>query len=157
MKEFKKKVTEDNYYYRNNLKDNYTFIEKFAKYKYKTGNYLDYISNETNMIKSNSKEIIEIIKQDYIKSNSLGFELNQTVKNATDFLRKELLNQKIDVIYKKGAERAVFELLKQIRDNITHNGKFEITEEQYRRNFKLVKNASIITEEVVNFIEKKSE
>ena len=57
--------------------------------------------------------------------------------------------------YKKSLERAVFELLQVIRDNITHYGKFEYTKKQYNRNLTLIKNASLITYSLVQEIENK--
>ena len=153
MREFKEKVSEEYKNHRNDFRDYYSFIENYCKEKYNNGNYLDLISKDINLTKSCKKEISELIQQDYIKSNNYNFKVRPDVKNATDFLRKEILDSEVEHKYQKSLERAVYELLQAIRDNITHYGKFEHTKEQYNRNLILIKNASLITKVVVSKIE----
>lgn len=155
MREFKEKVSAEYQNHRNNFRDCYSFIENYCKKKYNNGNYLDLLSENTKLIEICKEEISEVIQQDYIKSNNYDFEVRPIVKNATDFLRKEILGEEIEHKYKKSLERAVYELLQAIRDNITHYGKLEHSEEQYNRNLILIKNASLITCSLVQEIEEK--
>ena len=111
------------------------------------------LSETTNLTDTCNKEIIKLIQQDYIKSNNYKFKVRPNIKNATDFLRKEILGEEIEHKYKKSLERAVYELLQAIRDNITHYGKLEYSENQYNRNLILIKNASFITCTLVKEIE----
>ena len=153
MREFNEKASEEYQFHRTNFRDCYTYIEDYCQIKFNSGNYLDLLAETTNLKEICRKEIIEIIKQDYVKSQSNNFNIRPIVKNATDFLRKEILGEDIEHKYKKSLERAVYELLKAIRDNITHQGKFEISENQYKRNEILIKNASLITCSLVQEIE----
>ncbi len=153
LKEYRKKETTKLKEYRTIFRDNYTFLENYCKKEFNNGNYLDLLSRKTNLIERNSNEIKEIIEQDYIKSNNYDFNVTLDVQNATDFLRIELLGIEGKHNYKKSAERAVYEILKQIRDNLTHYGKFEITDEQFGRNFILIKNASIISSSLIEILE----
>lgn len=154
LKKFKKKQTSELKDYRTNFRDNYTFLEAYCKKEFNSGNYLDLLSEKTNLIEKNSSEIKEIISQDYIKSNGFDFNVTPDIKNATDFLRIELLGNKETHNYKKTQERAVYEILQQLRDNLIHDGKFEISDEQFHRNFILLKNASIISSSVIEILEK---
>lgn len=154
VKEFKEKVSEEYQNNRNNFRDCYSYIEHYCKKKYNNGNYLDLLSETTNLTEICKKEISELIHQDYVKSNNYNFDVRPDVKNATDFLRSEMLGEKIEHKYKKSLERAVYELLQAIRDNITHYGKLEHSEEQYNRNQTLIKNASLITCSLVQELEK---
>ena len=153
LKEFKKKETAELMEYRTSFRDNYSFLETYCKKEFNSGNYLDLLSKKTNLLEKNSEEIKEIIKQDYIKSNNYDFNVTPDIQNATDFLRIELLGTKEKHNYKKSAERAVYEILQQIRDNLTHYGKFEISNEQFNRNFILIKNASIISSSLIKILE----
>src|SRR5690606_35720653 len=153
LKDFKKIETAKLKEYRTSLRDNYAFIEAYCKKEFNSGNYLDLLSKKTNLIEKSSNEIKEIIAQDYIKSNNYDFNIAPNIKNATDFLRIELLGAQGKHNYKKSAERAVYEILQQIRDNLTHYGKFEISDEQFDRNFILIKNASIICSSLIEILE----
>jgi len=155
MKQYKEKESEEYRNYRNDLRDFYSFIENYCKEKYNTGNYLDLLSETTNLAETCKQEIIELIQQDYIKSSNYNFEVRPKIKSATDFLRYKMLGLEIEHNYKKSLERAIYELLQAIRDNITHYGKFEYSEIQYNRNLILTKNASKITWKVVQEIELK--
>ncbi|HLS11805.1 MAG TPA: hypothetical protein VK050_06560 [Flavobacteriaceae bacterium] len=150
MKRFREKETEELKKYRNDFRDNFAYIESFCKKKFKGKFNLDLLSKQTNLAEICREEIVELIEQDYIRSNSYNFEIRPSVKNATDFLRKEILNEKIDVTYRGNVERAVFDLLKEIRDNLVHYGKFEVDDAQYDRNFILIKNATLITATLIN-------
>lgn len=145
MREFKEKESEEYRNHRNNFRDCYSYIENYCQEKYNNGNYLDLLSETTNLTDTCNKEITKLIQQDYIKSNNYKFKVRPNIKNATDFLRKEILGEDIEHKYKKSLERAVYELLQAIRDNITHYGKLEYLENQYNRNLILIKNASLIT------------
>lgn len=153
MKEYKEKESDEYRNYRNDFRDCYSFIENQCREKYNKKNYLDLLSETTNISETCKQEIIYLIQQDYIKSSTYNFEVKPNVKSATDFLRTKLLDLKIENNYKKSTERAVYELLKAIRDNITHYGKFEHTELQYIRNANIIKNASIITCTIVQEME----
>tara|TARA_R110002049_G_scaffold69023_1_gene178836 strand:+ start:5293 stop:5769 length:477 start_codon:yes stop_codon:yes gene_type:complete len=153
LKEFKKKETIKLKEYRTSYRDNYTFLETYCKKEFNSGNYLDLLSKKTNLIEQNSREIKEIVEQDYIKSNNYDFKVTPDVQNATDFLRIELLGMQGKHNYKKSTERAVYEILQQIRDNLTHYGKFEVSNEQFDRNFILIKNASIISSSLIKILE----
>ena len=109
MKHFKEKVSEENQNYRSNLRDCYASLENYCKDKYKSGNYLDLIADSTNLVETCKTEISGIIQQDYIKSSNFNFEVRPNVKNATDFLRKEILGINTDHMYNKSLERAVYE------------------------------------------------
>lgn len=153
LKKYREKESNEFRKYRNDFRDNYSFMENYCKKEFNSGNYLDLISKKTNLIEACPNEIIELIKQDYIKSNDYRFQVKPDVKNATDFLREKLLNTETEHQYKKSLERAVYELLQVIRDNLTHYGKFEISDKQYDRNLVLIKNAAIISFAVINAIE----
>jgi hypothetical protein len=145
MKNFIEKASEEYRDHRNNFRDCYAYIEHYCKKKYNSGNYLDLLSETTSLTETCKKEISEIIKQDYIKSNNYNFEVRPNVKSATDFLRNKILGKNIEHVYNKSLERAIYELLQVLRDNITHYGKLEHSNEQYNRNLILIKNASLIT------------
>ncbi len=153
IKEYREKETAELKEYRANFRDNYTFIEAYCKHKFNSGNYLDLLSKETNLIETCTNEIEILISQEYIKSNSFGFNVTPSVKNATDFLRIEMIGTEGEHQYKKSSERAVYEILQQLRDNLTHDGKFEVSEEQFERNSILIKNASIISNSIVKILE----
>lgn len=155
MKEYKEKESDEYRNYRNDFRDCYSFIENYCKEKYNTGNYLDLLSETTNLTETCKYEIIDLIQQDYIKSSSFNFEVRPNIKSATDFLRHKMLGLELEHNYKKSLERAVYELLQAMRDNITHYGKFEHLELQYNRNLILIKNASKITSTIVKEIELK--
>lgn len=155
MKEYKEKESDEYRNYRNDFRDCYSFIENYCKEKYNTGNYLDLLSETTNLIETCKHEIIDLIQQDYIKSSNFNFEVRPNIKSATDFLRHKMLGLEIEYKYKKSLERAVYELLQAMRDNITHYGKFEHLELQYNRNLVLIKNASKITLKIIQQIELK--
>lgn len=154
MREFQEKVSGEYRNYRDNFRDSYTYIENYGRNKYKSGNYLNFVAKTTNATEICQNEIAEIIRLDYIKSNANNFNVRPKVKNSTDFLRKEILKKNEQHNYNKSLERALYELLQTIRDNITHYGKFEVSENQYERNFVLIKNASIIANNIVKQIEK---
>ena len=154
MREFQEKVSEEYRNHRDNFRDCYTYIEKYGRNKFKNGNYLDFVAKTTNATEICQNEIAEIIRLDYIKSNGNNFKVRPTVKNSTDYLRKEILKKNVQHSYNKSLERALYELLQTIRDNIVHYGKFEVSENQYERNFVLIKNASIIANNLVEQIEK---
>ena len=156
MKEYKEKESEEYRIYRNDFRDCYSFIENYCTEKYNTGNYLDLLSETTNLTETCKHEIIDLIQQDYIKSSNYNFEVRPIIKSATDFLRYKMLGLEIEHNYKKSLERSVYELLQAMRDNITHYGKFEHLVLQYNRNLILIKNASKITWKVVQDIENKN-
>lgn len=156
MKEYKEKESEEYRNYRNDFRDYYSFIENYCKEKYNTGNYLDLSSETIKLTETCKQEIIELIQQDYIKSINYNFDIGPNIKSATDFLRFKIIELETEHNYKKSLERAVFELLQAIRDNITHYGKFEHSEIQHNRNLNLIKNASKIACIVVQEIEIKN-
>lgn len=150
MERYREKESKEYREHRSCFRDNYAYIESYCRNKYNNGNYLDFLSKETKLVETCLAEIIEIIELDYIRSNSYGFQVNPSVKNATDFLRNKLLDKKIELKYTKNLDRAIFVILQAIRDNIIHHGKMETDEAQYQRNFILIKNASLITSCLVN-------
>ena len=153
LKEFKNKVSSDYIEHRNNFKDNYTWIENYCKKKYGKKNYLDWLAERLNLIEVNRVELINLVSIDYIKSHSLGFVVRPTLKDATNLLRNLLIDRTIEFNYTKNENRAVLELLKQIRDNLTHQGKYEIDRNQLERNVHIIKNASIISGRIVELID----
>jgi len=154
VREFKEKISEEYQNHRNNFRDCYTYIENYGRNKYKSGNYLDFLAKTTNATETCKNEIEKIIQQDYIKANGNNFNVNPRLKNATDFLRKEILGKNVQHNYNKSLERAIYELLQTIRDNLIHYGKFEVSENQYERNYLIIKNASIISDNLVKQLEK---
>src|SRR5690625_6437042 len=114
MKRFREKETEELKKYRNDFRDNFAYIESFCKKKFKGKFNLDLLSKQTNLAEICREEIVELIEQDYIRSNSYNFEIRHSVKNSTDFLRKEILYEKIDVIYSINIERDVFDFFNVI-------------------------------------------
>lgn len=127
INKFKKKALEDGYAtYRENLLTNFAWIENFCKENYGKGDYIHWLSEKINLFEENEKTLTELVGLDYIKSNSLNFQVSPTIKSATDFLRKKLLDTTIQANYEKSESRAAFELLKQVRDNLIHSGKFEM-------------------------------
>lgn len=155
LKKFKEKASEDYKKYRYDVWENFGFVEEYCNNKYNSGgNNLDKLSKEFDFIKGNEIEVIEIIKLDYVKSNSLNFIEKLNVKQATDSLRVFLLGQNLNSTYSKNHSRALLEILKQIRDNLTHRtGKRETRIKQFLRNFLLIKNSAIILDRIVKKIE----
>lgn len=154
LREFKKQASEDFLMHRNNLRENYSWIENYCNNNYGKGNYLDWLAERFELININKTELINLIGIDYIKSHSFGFRIRPTLKNAVDLLRNILIDNSIEFKYKKNGNRAVLELLQQIRDNLTHQGKYEVESEQYKRNLYIITNASIISDRIVKLIDK---
>jgi hypothetical protein len=153
--EFRKKINgSDNEKFRANLKENYTLLEKYCKEKIGKKATVMLLSDRLDLHKNIDvvNAIKSIIELDYIKSNSLNFEVNLDVKNATDFLRQNLLGIETESKFAHNESKAILYLLQQIRDNITHNGKFELDEEQFERNYKLVKAGSEISDKIIEML-----
>lgn len=153
MKQFKEKVTNEYRQHRYEIRENFTWFENFCKESYSKGNFFDKFSRDYDVLSGNENEIQEIISLNYIKSHSYGFRVRPTIKGATDLLRNLYIDQSIRYSYSKNPNHALIEILKQVRDNITHHGKFEITSDQMERNFILVKNCSIILARIISFLE----
>jgi|ERR1035437_1190623 hypothetical protein len=131
---------------------NYTRLDKYCKLNYGKGNFIEWISEKINLLSGNEELVKELIMLDYIGDNSLNYEKSPTVINATDYLRKILIDNSIISKWKKSDSRAIFEILKQIRDNITHFGKFEIEDSQFDRNFLIIKIATKLSESMIEKI-----
>lgn len=136
------------------LRDTYTAIEKYCKANKIKKNHLEWISNQINLLdnEESKKNIIELIKLDYVHSNELNFQIKPNIKNATDFLRNKLLNIENENQYKikYNETRAVLSIIEQVRHNLTHDGKFETDAHQLQRNTELLKYCTIILDDIIN-------
>ncbi len=151
LNEFNDKIKGTDYYFhRNNFRDNYTFLEKYCKENYKNKNVHICLPKIFNFIKEEEilKNVKILIALDYIKDNNFGFNVNPSVKNSTDLLRQHLLNNDANVI-DDNQNKSLFVLLKQIRDNLIHDGKFELEEMQFERNLEITKIASEISNTII--------
>lgn len=153
--EFRQKINgSDNEKFRANLKENYTILEKYCKDNIGKKATVMLLSQKLNLLQNHEivTAIKSIIELDYIKSNSLDFIVNPDVKSSTDFLRHILLGIEIESNFAYNESKAILYLLKQIRDNITHNGKYELDEKQLERNYKFVKAGSEISDKIIEML-----
>ena len=158
LNEFNSKVKDTDYSsYRNNFKTNYTFLEKYCKENYNNKNVynclpqkFDFINEEEIYIKT--KKLIDL---EYIKDNNLGFNVNPNVQKSTNLLREVFGNQKNENVDQVELNKSLFQLLKQVRNNLTHDGKFELEENQLNRNYEITKISSDISDLIINKISNK--
>lgn len=158
LDEFNNKVNNTDYSnYRNNFKDKYTFLEKYCKENYKNKNVHSCLPQKFNFL--NEVEILnktkELINLEYIKDNNYGFIVNPSVQKSTDLLRAVFANQENENINKVELNKSLFQLLKQIRDNLIHDGKFELEENQFNRNFQITKISSEMSDLIINKLNSK--
>ena len=136
-------LSQDNFHhYRNNLRDNYSEMEKYCSQKYGKGNFIDWLSNQIDLYEGNEEILKDLVSLDTIKDNNMNFKINPKVEQATNFLRKKLIDPNIESKYDMGESRAVLKILQQVRDNLTHHNKSEIDEKQYKRNYNIVKSCA---------------
>ena len=136
------------------LRDNYTAIEKYCKANKINKNHLEWISGQIDLLdnEESKKNIIELIKLDYVRGNDFFFKVKPEVVRASDFLRSALLNVENENQHKikYNQTRAVLYIIEQVRHNLTHDGKFETDDNQLERNTKLVKYCALILDDIVN-------
>lgn len=150
IRAFKSRANEDGFEkHRNSFRENFTWLEAYCKEAYGKGDFINWLSKQVDIIKGNEDAIRGLVELDYIKSNSLNFEVSPTVRDATDFLRKLPPIQKLSQKDISDQSNAVLILLKQLRDNITHSGKFETETTQYERNYHLINLASNLSDVVI--------
>lgn len=153
LEEFNKKVKENDYYiYRNNFRDNYTFLEKYCKENFKNKNVHNCLPQNFNFI--NETEIYEKTKNltdlEYIKDNNYEFKVNPTVEKSTNLLREAFANKENGSVNEDELNKSIFLLLKQVRDNLIHDGKFDLEENQFNRNYEITKISSEMTDLIIN-------
>lgn len=158
LDEFNNKVKDTDYSnYRNNFKDNYTFLEKYCKENHKNKNVHSCLPQNFNFI--NEEEIYEKTKKlvdlEYIKDNNFGFNINPTVQKSTDLLREIFANQENGNVNQVELNKSLFQILKQVRDNLTHDGKFELEENQFNRNYEITKISSEMTDLIIKKLKNK--
>lgn len=154
MKPFKERAAGDgNLINRANFRENYAEFEKYCKQHYGKGNFLDWAAEQFNILNESQEYVIELVKLNTIKSHNFNFEISPNIENATSLLRKELLDSSIKTTYTKSPNRATFELLSLVRNNLNHQNKSEMDEDQYLRNYNIVKFANLISEILLNKIE----
>lgn len=146
MSKFKRKAIQDgNWDNRSSFRDNYAEFENYCHSNYGKGNFLDWASQKLPIFDSCKALLIELIQMDTIKSHNNRFQISPNIEEATNLLRHELLDPTIKSNYSKGPNRAVFELLSLIRNNLNHQNKSETEEEQYNRNYQIVRIANEIS------------
>jgi len=153
--EFRRKINgTDNEKFRGNLKENYSLLEKYCKDEIGKKATVLLLSEKHNLLQNDEivNAVKSIIELDYIKSNNFDFKVNPDIKNATDFLRHILLGVEIESNFAHNGSKAILYLLQQIRDNITHNGKFELDDEQFERNYQFVKAGSEISDKIIEML-----
>lgn len=146
----------DYYFYRNNFRESYTFLEKYCKENFKNKNVHICLPQKINFIEIAEilKELKKIIELDYIKDNNYGFDINPNVKKSTDLLREYFNSENINYASDDEYNKSLFVLLKQVRDNLTHDGKFELEDLQFKRNYEIIKIASEITDKIIEVLKK---
>jgi len=150
---FKAKASKDNLLtYRAVFRENYSEMERYCADNNHKKNCTDWIANQINLFEGNEKIIRDLVSLEPIRSNNLNFKVTPTVQKATDFLRKRLIDDSIQTDYDKSESRAVFELVQQIRDNLTHQNKSEIERNQYERNHEILKLGSELTNSIIEKI-----
>jgi len=154
MNKFKSKAKEDgNWENRSKFRDNYAEFENYCHTNYGKGNFLDWASNKFQIFEPSKTLLCELVQMDTIKSHSNNFKISATIEAATNLLRKVLLDSTIESNYKKSPNRATFELLALIRNNLNHQNKSELEEDQYDRNSNIVRVANGISEILLEQIE----
>jgi len=127
----------------------YAQLEKKCKELYGKGDFLDWISENYSFYELINTSVIEIIQLEYIRDNNLNFQINPSVKNATNYLRGDEKNNRFN-----NKEKAVLVLIKQIRDNFIHNGKSQPEEKQYQRDNILLINSLAIVKVILIMLER---
>lgn len=149
-KKFKSLIEKNSYKeYRNNFRDNYSEIENLSKKENQRNNLINWLGNKIDIINENEDLVTDLIKMDYVKSNSFQFQVKPDVKSATDFLRKYMLDKEIKSDFKGSQNEALLIILRQIRDNLTHYNKSEIESVQFNRNYKLIEIGSKISDIII--------
>lgn len=142
---FKSRAKEDgNWENRSNFRDNYAEFENYCHTNYGKGNFLDWASEKFEIFEPNRSLVSELVQMETIKSHNNNFDVSPTIEDATNLLRQILLDPTIKSNYKKGPNRATFELIALIRHNLNHQNKSELEDKQYVRNSKIVLNANKI-------------
>lgn len=140
---------------RHNFREYYTALENFWKTNKVKSNPLDWLSNRIDLTNEEKikEDIINLITLDYVKANDFRFEVKPLIRNATNFLRNELLQEQNEHNFNKNKTMAILLIIEQIRNNITHDGKIELEENQYNRNEELILYSQNILEYIVQNIE----
>jgi hypothetical protein len=121
------------------LRRNYTLLQDYCSKNCSCGSYLDWIADRIDLFSDNKESIRQLVSMETLKSASRRNEVNPLVESATNLLRKKLIDPKINSDYDKGENRAAFELLRQIRDNLTVFGKFDSEGVNAEMIFKIVR------------------
>lgn len=156
FRKFKEVISGSDYaHYRNNLRENFTGIENYCKANGIVKNQHEWLSHRINLMefKDIENDILELIKLDYVRANDFEFQVKPIIKNATDFLRNDLLDEKNEHTFKNNQTRALLYIIEQVRNNLTHDGKVELENNQFQRNEDLIKCCSRILECTVQNLE----
>lgn len=151
MDEFYQNAGTDYLKSRELLRDHYTLIERLARSLSERKDILQTVSLQTNIFNRCRENVDHIVTQPYIKSNSFNFKIRPGTIISTNLIREAIENNEDG---NHTIEKAIFQLVKEIRDNLTHDGKFEIGE-QKKRNLLFVSNAASICQYVSATLEEK--
>lgn len=146
LKDFRKEASTDgNNEIRGELHDRYTWLENHCNDK----NHLSKLSQEYDLHLEGGTDLLDRLKKLIpIKSNDFNFKVRPIIQSASNYLKGNENHG-----YKGNKSFAILQIIKEIRDNLTHHGKHEIDSQQYKRNMELVYIANEYLSILIDLIE----
>ncbi|MFY0675609.1 MAG: hypothetical protein JXQ87_19625 [Bacteroidia bacterium] len=152
---FRDKLAQDNenLQIRRTLHEHYEWIEAYWQNRYKGNNHIDQFDNEFGQFFWDKEETKSIARKfsfyPPVGSSKNNFEPTVSIQRATFYLRYHsgLIEEgfpdpsnenEIGQSWTKSSFAALLTIVKQIRDNLFHGRKMELSEPQYTRNKELI-------------------
>lgn len=170
IRQFREKLKTDpeNQEIRRRFHENYEWLESYWQRKFHGNNGDQIFCNKHGDYYWQKDEIKELAKRlaeiKPVGSSKNNFNPVENILRATFYLKyhteifddgdieKDEEEMKSGSLWNRNAFDAVFEVIKQIRNNLFHGRKIDLDSEQYERNKELVTIASDFTETLLNYL-----